>query len=145
MDVAKLLLDYLKVLVWPALFAALLLSYRADVGGLIQRVSKVPTPFGSAEFATGQFQEKKAPIGVPDVWFVLQQFSLEQHECLNRAGVALGKTGFGDIRLGGVSYGYTDRYVGAIWCGGREGTVLFNVAGPQEGLQELHSKLVAAF
>ena len=145
MEAAKLVLEYLRVLIWPAVVAAFLIGFRSDVGELSKRVLKVPTPFGFAEFATGQLQDKRAPSGVPDVWFELKQISLEYKECINRAGIALDKSGFRDVRRGGVAYGYTDRFVGAVWCSEREGTVLLTVAGPNEGLQDLHSKLVAAF
>lgn len=145
MEAVKLVLEYLRVLVWPVIVAIILIAFRSEFSGLINRTSKVPTPFGSAEFATGQSQDKKAPSGVPDVWFDIRQISLEHKECINRAEIALKKNSFDNVRRGGVTYGYTDRSVGAVWCSGREGTVLLTVAGPHDGLQDLHSKLVAAF
>jgi len=145
MEAAKLVLEYLRVLVWPAVIVAVLTGYRSDVGQLMQRVLKVPTPLGSVDFATGQLQDKRAPSGVPDVWFEIQETSLGYKECVNRATIALDKSGFRDVRRGDVTYGYTDRFVGAVWCGGREGHRLLTVAGPNDGLQDLHSKVVAAF
>ncbi|MFF4649035.1 response regulator [Streptomyces sp. NPDC001380] len=50
MDIANLILDYIKVLVWPAAALVFLLMYRDDLSNVIRRVKSVPTPAGTIEF-----------------------------------------------------------------------------------------------
>ncbi len=47
----RLLLDYLKVLIWPAVTVILGLTFRKQIARLSQRVDSVETPVGSLTFA----------------------------------------------------------------------------------------------
>ncbi|MEU5451925.1 DUF4145 domain-containing protein [Streptomyces californicus] len=51
MDVAKLVLEYVKVLAWPAFAASLLWILRSKIKEVVDRLTRVETPAGSAEFA----------------------------------------------------------------------------------------------
>lgn len=50
MDVAELVLEYIKVLVWPIVVAGLLTIFRAEIGNKIASLSRVSTPIGDADF-----------------------------------------------------------------------------------------------
>lgn len=146
MEVAKVLLAYLRVLIWPAVVISILVSFSSEVRDLMKRVSKIGSPVVSAEFATGQVNREGVPAGAPDVWFDIQETSLRPKECMSQAQRALANSGFQHIVVGGVTYGYTDLFVGAVWCGWREGLVLITVAGPKkQGLEAQYSQLSNAF
>ncbi|MFD8549413.1 hypothetical protein [Streptomyces sp. NPDC059649] len=52
MEIAKLVLEFLKVLTWPLIFVALVLAFREEFRGLLQRMTTVRTPGGAElEFA----------------------------------------------------------------------------------------------
>jgi hypothetical protein len=146
MEAAKLLLEYLRVLVWPVVVVAFIIGYSVETRGLLTRVTKLASPLVSAEFATGRADRTEAPSMAPDVWFEIKETSLRHADCISRASIAVDKSGFRNIERGRITYGYTDRFVGAIWCGSPEGLVLITVAGPKDqGLESQHSKLVTAF
>ncbi|MFA1549609.1 response regulator [Actinomadura chokoriensis] len=50
MDVAELILSYIKVLIWPTLLIIVLTCYRRQVGDLITRTRSLDTPAGTIEF-----------------------------------------------------------------------------------------------
>ena len=50
MENAHLILDYIKVLVWPSIILFILLRYRGHLGALIPRIKSLSTPAGSIEF-----------------------------------------------------------------------------------------------
>ncbi|WP_139061978.1 MULTISPECIES: hypothetical protein [Streptomyces] len=51
MEIAKLVLEYIKVLAWPAFAAGLLWTLRGKIKEIADRLTRVETPAGSAEFA----------------------------------------------------------------------------------------------
>lgn len=51
MEIAKLLLDYIKVLIWPGVAIFVLLKFRGNISDLISRTRTLSTPAGSLEFA----------------------------------------------------------------------------------------------
>ncbi|WP_405508812.1 hypothetical protein OG323_22625 [Streptomyces cyaneofuscatus] len=51
MEIAKLVLDFVKVLAWPAFAATLLWILRGKIKDIADRLTRVETPAGSAEFA----------------------------------------------------------------------------------------------
>lgn len=50
-EIAKLVLDYIKVAIWPSVALFVLLKYRVSISGLIARTRSLSTPAGSLEFA----------------------------------------------------------------------------------------------
>lgn len=50
MDVAELVLEYIRVLAWPIVVAGVLVAFRAQIGGKIASLSRVSTPIGDADF-----------------------------------------------------------------------------------------------
>jgi len=147
MEAAKVLLEYLRVLIWPVVVISFLIGFSPEVRDLMKRVSKIgAAAVVSLEFSTGQAEREAVPEAVPDVWFDIQETSLRQNDCMSRAQSALASAGFQHIEAGPVTYGYTDLFVGAVWCGWREGLVMITVAGPKkQGLQTLYSQLAKAF
>ncbi|MFI2782591.1 hypothetical protein [Streptomyces sp. ALB3] len=51
MEIAKLVLEFVKALAWPVFAAALLWVVRAQLRDVVGRLTRVETPAGSAEFA----------------------------------------------------------------------------------------------
>ncbi|MGJ5693928.1 hypothetical protein GTW50_12745 [Streptomyces sp. SID7815] len=51
MEIAKLVLEYVKALAWPVFAAVLLWALRAQLRDVVSRLTRVETPAGSAEFA----------------------------------------------------------------------------------------------
>ncbi|MEU4954431.1 hypothetical protein ACFYN3_09455 [Streptomyces lavendulae] len=51
MDVARLVLDYLKVLLWPSVVLFVVLWFRNDVRGLFRRIRSLSAPGVDAEFS----------------------------------------------------------------------------------------------
>ncbi|MEU1122176.1 hypothetical protein ABZ371_00950 [Streptomyces sp. NPDC005899] len=51
MEIAKLVLEYVKALAWPVFAAVLLWTVRVQLKGAVSRLTRVETPAGSAEFA----------------------------------------------------------------------------------------------
>lgn len=49
-DVAELVLEYIKVLAWPIVVSGLLIAFRNQIGGKIASLSRVRTPIGDADF-----------------------------------------------------------------------------------------------
>ena len=150
MESAKLILEYLKTLVWPLVVICSLFIFSPELKTLLRQVKTLSSPVGSATFGTGD--TKGEGVGGtpthPDVWFDLRPTSLGRPECIEKAKVALKRNRFlgGAADPGGMVYGYTERFVGAIWCGAYENLVLITVAGPhREGLQSKHSELADAF
>lgn len=50
-DIANLVLSYIKVLVWPGALLLFGLAYRSDLSAVIRRVKSLSTPAGNIEFA----------------------------------------------------------------------------------------------
>lgn len=50
MDVAELVLEYVRALAWPIVTAGLLIAFRKQIGGKIESLTRVTTPIGNADF-----------------------------------------------------------------------------------------------
>jgi hypothetical protein len=59
MEWAQLVLDYLRVLLWPALILFVVFAFRAELAGLIKRIKAARLP-GGAEFEL--FEEEAAAV-----------------------------------------------------------------------------------
>lgn len=72
-DVAKLVLEYVKVLAWPVFAASLLWILRGKIKEIADRLTRVETPAGSAEFAAAaahvldEVEEAALSSGTPNV------------------------------------------------------------------------------
>lgn len=148
METAKLILDYLKVLTWPILVLGLALIFSPDIRKLLAdrpitaNVGAVSVTVGTGQTKTETPGGKSRP---PDVWFTIRDSTMRDGACVTQAQLALQKTGFSGIVAGGVTYGYDEQFVGAVWCSWRENAVLITVAGPHNGLQAKHGELEQAF
>src|SRR5215813_14022073 len=106
-------------------------TYPTCVLGRLSTASVGPV---SASFGTGK-GERAGELNIlasPDMWFDIRETSLSNTACVKQAEVALKRNGFQGGNLNeeadqGVIYGYTERFVGAIWCGGRKNLVLISV------------------
>ena len=150
MESAKLLLESLKVLVWPIIVICVLFIFSPELKNLIGRINKASFGPVSASFGSGKTKDERVSETPthPDVWYDIRQTSLGLPECIEKAKAALKRNDFldGSADPGGLVYGYTERFVGAIGCGAKENFVLITVAGPKlEGLQSKLLELVNAF
>jgi hypothetical protein len=65
MDVAKLILDYLQVFVWPALLVFVLLRFRKNLGALVERFTRESGEISASGFGleiTAKFREAREEI-----------------------------------------------------------------------------------
>jgi hypothetical protein len=150
MDSAKLILEYLKVLVWPIVVICVLFIFSPELKKLVGRLTTASFGPASASFGSGKTKDERVSETPthPDVWFGIRQTSLGRSECIEKARVALERNGFldGAADPGGLVYGYTERFVGAISCGVKENFVLITVAGPKpEVLRSKYLELENAF
>jgi hypothetical protein len=138
----SVLLDYLKVIMWPAVIIMAILVFKGDIRSLLARIQKIEAAGNSATFGT-----EKPPVptnpNAPDVYFSLPD-NLADNNCQDRAQDALSKSGFGDVQKGEVTYGYADNYVGAVWCRAQN-PILITVAGPHQGLSKKQADLEKRF
>jgi hypothetical protein len=147
MEKAKLILEYFRVLMWPIVVIVALLAFSADIRKLMGRVQSFTVGSASMGLSVGTDSGKGENIqgnSAPDIWFNTLQTQLSQQACIQQAEAALNVTKFKEGRFGVLSYGYSEKFVGAIWCG-RDNEVLITVAGPHEGLQNRHKELQDAF
>ena len=155
MEKARLILDFLKTLIWPLLVVVVLILFHSQVKDLVsERLEQANLPGVSFTFATGSKKpdtliatstDKPKP---PDVWFSLRDVSsLHNTTCVEQGKFALNRSGFGQIGVnpGGIAYGYDEGFVGAANCGLLRNSVLITVAGPYAGLADRHKKLEDAF
>ena len=141
MEKAKLILEYFRVLMWPIVVIFALLAFSTDISKLMGRIQYITA--GPASMGTTP-RENTQGNSAPDIWFNTLQTQLSQHACMQQAEAALNVTKFKEGGFGLLSYGYSEKFVGAIWCG-RDNEVLITVAGPHEGLQNRHKELQDAF
>jgi len=144
METAKLIVEYFKVLMWPLVVIVALVAFSTDISkllGRVQIISAGPVSVGTAPGTRENAQAKPAP----DIWFNTLQTPISQQACIDQARSALGNTKFKGGDIGVLSYGYDEAFVGAIWCGARDNSVLITVAGPHEDLQNRHKELQDAF
>jgi hypothetical protein len=143
MEAAKLILDYLKTLIWPVVVVCALFGFSPQIRTLLSERLTGIGPSGLT-FGTGKEKFEGSPEKrPPDVWFSIVDTG--SMPCIEQAGSALKGSGFQRIVSGPVSYGYDDGFVGTIWCGARENAALITVAGPHDGLNDKHLALQSAF
>ena len=61
MDVAELVLDYLRALIWPALVVVVLVRFRRGISGFLERIAGESQEFSASGFGLGvtaKFQER---------------------------------------------------------------------------------------
>lgn len=138
----RLVLDYIKVLVWPLVVIVVLGIFRDDLRELMKRVQSFQAAGVAATLGTNR-PENAANPNVPDVFFGLVDITSSSN-CTERATIALKGSGFSNVQQGEVTYGYTDKYVGAVWCRSQN-PILITVAGPKDGLGPKHSELEKLF
>jgi len=66
-EIAELVLEYVKVLVWPTVLVVLMIRYRGEVGGLLKKMKSVTTPAGSVEFAEEAQRLREAAEEAPQL------------------------------------------------------------------------------
>lgn len=156
-ETAKLILEFLKTLIWPLIVALTLITFYQPVKTLIsERLEKVEVPGGaSLSFVTGTKRSDSSTAGSPgkpehpDIYFNVRDVSSLHNStaCVEHGKVALNQSGFEQIRdtPQSVAYGYKQGYVGVVSCGLRQDLALIIVSGPYDGLEEKLIKLDDAF
>jgi hypothetical protein len=151
-ETAKLILEFLKTLIWPLTVVIALFAFYQPVRSLIsERLEKVEVPGGtSLSFKTGTNIERvSANPQHPDIYFNVRDVSSlsSQKDCVQHGITALNQSAFeqvGDTPQG-VAYGYKQGYVGVVSCGLRQDLAFIMVAGPYDGLEDKLTKLDDAF
>lgn len=143
MRVFSTMLDYLRVLMWPAVIVTVVFLFRTDLQDLLKRIQKLDAPGVSATLGTDKPEGVVKNPNLPDVYFSLPD-NVAGLNCSDRAESALRKSGFGDIHKGEVTYGYTDKFVGAVWCRSQN-PILITIAGPNEGLSAKQAEVDKRF
>lgn len=151
-ETTKLILEFLKTLVWPLTLVIALFAFYQPVRTLIsERLEKVEVPGGtSLSFKTGTNKEQTSPNSQhPDIYFSVRDISSlsSQKDCVQHGITALNQSGFEEARDNpqGVAYGYKEGYVGVVSCGLRQDLAFIMVSGPYNGLEDKLTKLDDAF
>ena len=141
MALARLVLDYLKILIWPIIVVLVLTLYGRDVITLIARIKKVSMAgIADIELSTGTDPQRDSPVKTsapPRMWLNLKTLSASQRECLQGAEHVLRAQGFSNNlqHNGQMSVsGEFDEYAGIIWCLSEFGLAFFVVAGPDAAI-----------
>jgi hypothetical protein len=139
MELARLVLDYLKILVWPLLIGAGLYLFSPEIRERIGKVESLGMGPGVVKFATGSArQEEGRREPHPALWLNLARIRLSQRECLDKAHAVLGSSGFSGLQQNNemsVS-GDAEGYAGIIWCLQEWGVAFFVVAGPNRDMAQ---------
>lgn len=133
MELTKVILDYLRTLVWPAVALITLILFGAEIKTMIGRVEKVNAGPVTASFGSGRSEDAaaKSDRKAPDIWFDINKYESSQSECVTSGADALKKAGYsGVITEREIAYGYDSEFVGMIWCSERDRLSLIAVAGP---------------
>ncbi len=136
MEVAKLVLGYIKALIWPVVILVALGAFSGEIRNFLKKTESISAGPGgiTVTSGTGKAQTDSTPqkSPPPDVWFSSLESSFQGVACQQRAIAALDAAGFQNRTSGDVSYGYHDQAVGAVWCSAPNKSVLITVAGPYE-------------
>lgn len=163
MEIAKLILEYIKMLVWPFLIFCIVIVFRDPLTQLLSRLEQVEglgikvITGGSrlgAPITTG-FETVGLPPDVsadepPDVHYNLIRTDISLDKCAGIAEDALEEGGFENIgrnpRPDNITvYGYDGQSVGAVWCT-EQGRLTFIVtAGPYQASFDKRVDLESAF
>lgn len=139
MELARLVLDYLKILVWPLLIGVGLYLFSQEIRERIGKVESLGMGSGVVKFATGSARPsdgRREPH--PALWLNLARIRLSQRECLDKARAALESSGFSGIQQNNeMSVSGDDAgYAGIIWCLQEVGLEFFVVAGPNDDMAQ---------
>lgn len=134
---ARLILDYIKVVIWPSVVIIGIISFHSEIGELTKRTESVQAGVLSAKFhelrstSTGG-KETAEKVEAPEIWFDFVNMKTSHAQCLTMAENALAEKEFsgGGINNGNTAYGYQKEYVGAIWCIEPLALALVAVSGP---------------
>lgn len=136
METAKLVLDFIKTLIWPIIILSVILFFRQDVKSLLQRTESLDA--GPVKLKTGSGQSSgdatKQAKKAPDIQFDTVRTDDSQLDCSTRAKLALKKNGYladgGEVGANeSLFFGYNQDFVGVVWCQSSLRTVLIAVSG----------------
>jgi hypothetical protein len=65
-EIAKLVLEYVKAVIWPAMFGLVIFRYRTEVRSLLSRMRSLSTVAGSAEFTEEVQEAREAAEGISE-------------------------------------------------------------------------------
>lgn len=123
METAKLILDFIKTLIWPIIVLCVLLFYKEDFKALLQRTESVDAGPIKLKAGSGHLpgDTTKQVQKAPDIQFDTVKTDDSQLDCSARAKLALKKNGFlvneGEVGANeSLFYGYNQDYVGVVWC-----------------------------
>jgi hypothetical protein len=143
----RLTLDYLKILIWPAIIVSALIYFRKPLYNFVGNLRTVS--YAGVTLNSGNTEAKLQPNIPPhaDIWFSFQDAStLSTAACVTLGRSALENAKFGNVadNQNGIAYGYQDGYVGAVNCSLQRVAVI-TVAGPYDGLSNRHNLLDQEF
>ena len=143
----RLALDYLKILIWPAIIGSALIYFRAPLYNFVGNVRSVS--YAGVTLNSGNTEAKSLANTQPhaDIWFGFQDTStLSSGACVTLGRSALDNARFANVtdNQNGIAYGYQDGYVGAVNCTLQRVAVI-TVAGPYDGLAVRHNLLDQEF
>jgi hypothetical protein len=152
-ETAKLVLDLIKILIWPIIVSFFIIFFRHDITALLQRTESLDAGLIKLKAGSGQSagdatkQAKKAP----DIYFDTVKTDDSQLDCSVRARLALKNDGFladgGEVgQNGSLFYGYNQDYVGVVACDFFPRLALIAVSGASvQEAADRRSKLSVSF
>jgi hypothetical protein len=150
---ARLFLDFIKTLIWPAIVLFVVIFFRGDIKALLQRTESLDA--GPIKLKTGSGQPSgdatKQTKKAPDIYFDTVKTDDSQLDCSARARLALKNDGFladgGEVgQNGSLFYGYNQDYVGVVACDFFPRLALIAVSGASvQEAADRRSKLSVSF
>jgi hypothetical protein len=139
MEIARLVLDYVKILVWPLIVFVGIFVFTDQIRDMAKRIESLALGPASAKLAkssTGTEGRKgdSGRVETPSaIWLQFHRTSMTQQECLNVAEKALLSSNFtlAEKDSDKSVLGIFEEYLGIIWCIRELGIVFFAVSGPQ--------------
>jgi hypothetical protein len=133
---SKLILDYLKVLIWPIVVITVIFIFRGQIKDVAKRVKKAEIYGVSVEVGgnigveTETTTEKKPPATAFN--YISLPHSISGKKCLEISRTTLSENGFEEINegVGNTIYGYYKDYVGLLWCDNYQNLTFIVVSGP---------------
>jgi hypothetical protein len=149
MDIAKLILEYTRVTVWPIIVVVILLVFSRDISEVVKKIQSFEAgPVKARIGGSGEEKGNTAKGNAPDIWFNILPITLSHSGCLDKAKTTLENNGFSEIgtNSGATTYGYAQQYVSAIWCSESPRLAMITVSGPSSSVAaDKVSKLVRVF
>ncbi len=132
---SKLVLDYIKTLIWPVIVLIVILSFHGAIRDFIDRLTEVKGPGGTVLSAAPKNnldpELMKIQGNAPTTWYGYRDVHMSQEECFERGNNALNNAGYKGIRTyESTIYGYSDDYVASIWFAEKRDMAFVIVAGP---------------